>query len=124
MSTILHKGRALKREINSMPDEMKNHKNIDMDAIRKRLLEAQERSGLSFRQVSIQSGNGHGYFHSVVKDGKEPSVGNLARICKVLNVSMSYVLYGYNISPETEKIIQALEDNPSKRAGIFALLKE
>lgn len=102
---------------------MRGQKNIDMEAIRTRLLEAQERSGLSFRQVSLQSGNGHGYFHSIVKDGKEPSVGNLAEICKVLNVSMSYILYGFDISPETEKIIQALEANPSKRDGILALLK-
>lgn len=103
---------------------MKTPKDIDMDAIRARLLASQEKSGLSFRQISLQSGNGHGYFHSIVKDGKEPSVGNLAEICKVLGVSMSYILYGFDISPETEKIIQALERNPSKRDGIYALLKD
>ena len=91
---------------------------------RKRLSEAVEKSDKSMRAISIAAGNGHGYVHSVLKEGKDPTVDNLIRICGVLDVSLTHILYGVDMTAETEEIIRLIEGNPQRRAGILQILKE
>ena len=95
---------------------------FDFDAMRERLRLGLEAKGLSMRSVSLKSGNGAGYVQSIIKNGKEPTVTNLASICDAAGLSLTYVLYGVNITPETEALIARLEDNPDKRDMIIALL--
>lgn len=90
---------------------------------RSRLIEAVETSPKSMRAVSLAAGRGPGYLHSVIRDGKDPSVDHLASVCSELGVSLPYILFGMDISPETEEIVRALQDNPSKRKAILALLQ-
>lgn len=90
---------------------------------RSRLEDARAKSGMSMRAVSIGAKKGAGYYQSMLKDGKDPSIDNLIAICGVLDVSLSHILYGVEITPETEAIIKALEGNPGKRAAILQLLK-
>lgn len=97
-------------------------KKLDLDLVRQRLSDAITQKGISKRSVSLASGNGPGYVHSILSEGKEPTVTNLAAVCDVVGVSLYYILYGVEVSPETEAIIKKLEENPNARDGILALL--
>lgn len=47
----------------------------------------------------------------------------LAGICQELGVSVSYILYGFDISAEQEEILKLLENaSPEARAGMISLL--
>lgn len=93
------------------------------DGWRNRLKAAIEKSGRSQGDVATSCGLSRGYFTNVFRDGKEPTVGNLISIAHELNVSLSTILYGYDVSPETEEIMRLIEDNPDLRDGILKILK-
>lgn len=96
---------------------------FDIEAMRARLRAALKEKGLSMRQISIQAKCGPGYVYSVLEEGKEPTVTKLAQICNAADLSMSYILYGMKLSPETERLISLFEEHPEKRDGILALLR-
>jgi len=91
---------------------------------RNRLTKAVEDSGKSKRSISLASGNGPGYLHSILKDGKDPTIENLLSICENIGVSAVYVLYGYDVGKEEEELLEALRANPSKRSAILSLLQD
>jgi transcriptional regulator with XRE-family HTH domain len=78
------------------------------DAWRDRLAAAIEASGKSQREISLAAGLGPGYVNSIFNDGKEPSVDRLMRVCRSLNVSIYYILGGFDINPETEEFLRLL----------------
>lgn len=94
------------------------------DDWRARLQKAIDDSGMSYRAVSLAANKGPGYIHSILNEGKDPSVVNLIAVCGVVKVSLSYVLYGFEMSPETEEILALLQDDPEKRPAILALLRK
>ena len=96
---------------------------FDFNAMRDRLRAGLEAKGLSMRSVSLKSGNAAGYVQGIIKDGKEPTITNLAAVCDAAGLSLTYVLYGLTVSPETEDLMRKLEDNPEKRDSIIALLR-
>lgn len=49
-------------------------------------------SGMSMRAISTAAGLGAGYLHSIINDGKEPTISNLASVCAVLGVGIERVL--------------------------------
>ena len=115
-SSVLNRGRA---EADAYADTaaMKD------DSWRTRLKEAVEASDASMRAVSLASGNGPGYVHSILSEGKEPTIGNLLDVCQALNVSPIYILFGMKVTPEDEAILEVLRDNPSSRDSILNLLR-
>lgn len=72
--------------------------------------------------MSLAAGLGPGYMHSILTEGKEPTLTRLASICEQLEVSMMYILYGIELSKETEEILSLLEANPDRRDGILKIL--
>lgn len=123
-SSVLAKGRAICRAITDIEDMSGQAGKLDLEAVRARLSSAVDASGMSMRQVSLRSNNAAGYVHAIINDGKEPRLTNLAAVCDALNVSLLWVLYGIDASPETEEILRRLEQNPTKRASILGLLGE
>lgn len=95
---------------------------FDIDAMRDRLRRTLEEKGLSKRAVSKKADLGPGFLHSILNEGKEPSISNLARICNAADVSLSYIIYGFELSRDTERLIALIEAHPEKRDGILALL--
>lgn len=93
------------------------------DMWRKRLADAMADKKMSKRATSLAAGQGPGYVHSILSEGKEPSVANLEAVCKAVGVSLQFVLYGYDISPETERLLRLMEENPEKRDGILKILE-
>ncbi|CCM77100.1 helix-turn-helix domain-containing protein [Rhizobium mesoamericanum] len=91
---------------------------------RARLEDAIEKSGKSKREISLGAGKGPGYVHSILKEGKDPTIDNLIAICRVLDVTLTQVLYGVQMSPETQEILSLIETNPNMRSGILQILRE
>jgi len=82
-------------------------------------------SGKSQRDISLTAGMGPGYVNSLFKESKDPTIENLMRVCQAVGVSLSYVLYGYQMTAETEEILKLLEDaSPGERSGLLQLLRE
>ena len=94
------------------------------DDWRARLQKAIDDSGMSYRAVSLAANKGPGYIHSILSEGKDPSVNNLIAVCEVVGVSLSHVLYGFDISPETEEILTLLQEDPGARPALLALLRK
>lgn len=78
----------------------------DDDDWRARLSDALKRSGKSARSVELAARVSTGYLHDILKVGKEPTVGRLMRVVAQLDVSLSYILYGYEMSAVEEQLLQ------------------
>ncbi|MBB5074367.1 pyrroline-5-carboxylate reductase [Bartonella callosciuri] len=97
---------------------------MNIDGWRQRLNVALEKSGRSKRSVSLAAGKGAGYLHSILSEGKEPTVESLARICHEINIGMNYVLYGHGASPEDKEFLDLISKlSPEERQAILTLLR-
>ncbi|WP_455473968.1 XRE family transcriptional regulator [Bartonella sp. B30(2025)] len=97
---------------------------MNIDGWRQRLRVALEKSGRSKRSISLAAGKGAGYLHSVLKEGKEPTIESLARICHEINVSINYILYGDSMSFEDQEFIELISKiSPEERQAILTLLR-
>lgn len=93
------------------------------DAWRARLAASLAASGKSARAVSLKAELGPGYLHSILVEGKDPTVSRLTAVCDAMGVSAAYVLYGIDVTPEDEEVIRILRDDPQSRADLISLLK-
>ena len=89
---------------------------------RDRLATAITESGKSKRSISQASGNGPGYVHSILSEGKEPTINKLMAVCEAIPVSVVFVLHGHDVTPEDEELLEHLRRHPSKREAIQRLL--
>lgn len=115
-SSVLYEGRANASEIADIPGMSGNWKT--------RLEEAIRANGKTKRGVSLAAGMAPGYVHSIMKEGKDPTIDNLIKVCNAAGVSLYFVLYGVEMSPETEEIIKLLESSKAKRQGLLQILRE
>lgn len=90
---------------------------------RERLVAVLAEKDLSKRSVSLAAGLGPGAIHSWLSEGKEPSVENLTAVCRVMGVSLTYMLSGVKMDPRTEEALSLLEGNPDALDGILSLLR-
>lgn len=90
---------------------------------RTRLATAIKEKNLSMRAVSLAAGKGPGYIHSILVEGKDPSVDNLAEVCRIVGLTLPFALYGYSLTPETERFLRLLEQKPQMREGMLKLLE-
>lgn len=91
---------------------------------RARIRAAIKEKKLSMRRVSLDAGKAEGYLHSILADGKDPSIDNLTKVCEVIGISLPYALYGYDMTPETVRLLQLFESHPEKRDSILKLMDE
>jgi transcriptional regulator with XRE-family HTH domain len=73
---------------------------------RDRLSAAIEASGKSRRAISIEAKCGAGYLFDVLEVGKEPTIDRLMRIADVLGITLSWLLYGFELGPEEQELIR------------------
>ena len=97
-------------------------KKFDVTPIRNRLTEALNDSDRSMRSVSMGAGCGPSYLSGILTEGKDPSVGRLAAICKELDVSLYYIISGIEISTETEEFMYLLDSRSKSRDALRHLL--
>lgn len=118
MSSVHYKGRALVSEIADIA-------RMKQESWRSRLAAAIEASGKSRRSISLAAGMAPGYLHSILVEGKDPTISNLLKVCEETGVSMSYILYGYEISGEVEEILDLLQSSsPRAREGLLQILRD
>lgn len=95
------------------------------EAWRSRLAASVEESGKSMRKISLDAGLGPGYLHSILSEGKEPTIQNLISVCENVGVSLSYVVWGFDVTAENEEILRLLKDaSPDVREGILKILQD
>lgn len=115
-SSILFKGRARVSEIEDIPG-------MD-EAWRDRLAKAVEASGKSMREVSLAAGKGPGYLHSLIAEGKDPTVSNLMKVCEQIGVSLWAILYGAEMTAEDEELLRLYQGSSEKeRESLLQLLR-
>lgn len=91
---------------------------------KKRLADGIRDKGKSKREVSLAAGLGPGYVHSLLKEDKDPTIDNLIEVCRAANLSVIWILFGVQMSRETEDIVRALEDaSPDQRRGLLQFLR-
>jgi transcriptional regulator with XRE-family HTH domain len=116
-SSVLDEGRAHLSEIADIPlmNEMQ---------WRKRLAFAVEASGKSKREISLAAGLGAGYVHSILSEGKDPTIERFLKVCAATGVSLTHVIYGFNVSPEDEEFLRLIAEAPEReRVAVLALLR-
>ncbi|WP_026088141.1 helix-turn-helix transcriptional regulator [Bartonella rattaustraliani] len=97
---------------------------MNINGWRQRLSEALEKSGRSKRSVSLAAGKGPGYLHSILSEGKDPTIESLARVCHEIDISVNYILYGQGASPEDKEFIELISKlSPQERQAILTLLR-
>lgn len=92
---------------------------------RQRLEKALRDRNLSKRGVSLKAHLASGYVHSILSEGKDPTIGNLLAVCQVIGVSPAYVILGFDLTPETEELFALwTKASPKTRDGILQILAE
>lgn len=105
--------------------EIEDIRGMGQETWRDRLAAALKKSGKSKREVSLSAGMGAGYVHSILKDGKDPTLAHLITVCDKVGVSLSYVVFGFDVSAENERILQKLQGAPPQmREGIEKILED
>lgn len=89
---------------------------------RTRLEEAVAASDKSASALSLEAGTARNYLYSILKEGREPTIAKLLALCDVLKVSPVYLLYGFDVDPETADLIVAIQGNPRAREALLSLL--
>ncbi|WP_217645902.1 hypothetical protein [Paracoccus homiensis] len=77
---------------------------------------------MSKRQISLAAKAGQGYVHSILSEGKDPTVEKLMAVCDVIGASPTFILYGVDVRPEDAEIISAMRQSPATRSAVLALL--
>lgn len=117
MSSVLYEGRAVLSEITDIALMLDNK-------WRDRLARAIEGSGKSKRGISLASGMGPGYVHSILSEGKDPTIDPLLKICGEIDVSINYIIYGYAVSREDEEFLRLISQIPEQeKEAMLSLLR-
>ena len=80
-----------------------------------RLHAAVKASGHSMRAISLEAGLSQHYLHSILVDGKEPTVASVIAIAEVLGVSAGELIDGRRASPETQRLMDIWDSLPKER---------
>lgn len=81
-------------------------------------------NGRSMRDISLRAGLGPNYVRHIVSGENAPTIEKLAALAAELNVSLLYILKGFDVSQETEDLISIFEGMPAKRRAILLALLE
>lgn len=90
---------------------------------RGRLAEAIAASGMSKRAVSLAANAGAGYVHSILSEGKDPTIEKLMAVCEVVRASPTFILYGVDVRPEDAELLSAMREDPGTRDAVLQLLR-
>lgn len=95
-----------------------------MDGWLERLDAAIKGDGRKPRTISLAAGLGPNYLGEVFK-GKVPGVDKLIKICGELNVSVTYILTGTDVSAESEEMLSILATLPAdQQATLLSLARQ
>ena len=67
------------------------------------------------RAISLEAGLSKNYLHTILVDGKEPTVPSVIAIAEVLGVSAGELIDGCRVSPETQRLMEVWDSLPTER---------
>lgn len=91
---------------------------------RKRLAEAIEASGKNPRSVSRAAGYSPGYVHGILKEGKDPTLDHLAKVCDAAGASFIKIVLGVDLDPAQERLLRLQADLPEDQKKLLLGLAE
>lgn len=100
---------------------MKNK--IDLQDMRNRLSQKLDEAGISMRAASLNAKVGAGYVQAVIRGVQEPTISKLSQVCAANGISFPYIMFGFDMSPETHRLLELMEGDPVARDGILKLLE-
>lgn len=93
---------------------------FDFAQMRDRLKAELERQNKSMTEVSRAAGLSKGYVRNILVRDQVPTVENLDKVCKTLNISMIWLMYGRDFPKDADRVFDLLEQDPDK---FYALLE-
>jgi transcriptional regulator with XRE-family HTH domain len=91
---------------------------------RQRLESALVEKERSKREVSLAADLGPGYVHSILKEGKDPTVDNLMKVAAALGVSPIWLIFGIEVSQDADDLLALWgRAQPETRQGILSILR-
>ena len=94
------------------------------DAWRERLAEAIRQSGKSERAISLAINRAAGYVHGILKENKEPGIDSFSALADELGVSLAWLLYGAEMSGNSEKLLRLFADLSDEQQADFLRMAE
>jgi len=76
------------------------------------------------RKASLDAGFSSTFAHGILKLERDPGVENLTRLCDSLGLSVSYIIFGHDISPDAEELLRLFQAHPERRKAILQLMRE
>lgn len=86
---------------------------------RARLLKAIEGDGRSPRAISLAAKLGPNYLAQMIERGTAPSTQALVSLCDVLNVSVTYIFTGANMTPDQEELLRLSAELPERQKELL-----
>ena len=91
---------------------------------RERLQQALEASGKSQSAIAREAGVGRSYLNGVLVEGKEPTLANFLSLAEALSVSATWLIYGVEISADTEELLRLYSRLPAEQRADFLRLAQ
>jgi transcriptional regulator with XRE-family HTH domain len=68
-------------------------------------IEAAKTAGRSYQSISAEANVGRNYVQQMIKNGKAPGADVVAKLCRALGVSITYIFTGAKMTPEAEEML-------------------
>lgn len=92
---------------------------------RNRLIDAINADGRSDRAISLAAGLGPNFVNELRNQTKEPGVEKIMKLADELNVSLTYLFMGSDVTAEDEAFLRLYRQySDEERAGLLAILKK
>lgn len=95
---------------------------FDPDAMRQRIIDELKRQRRSQADVAEKAGLGHGYLTNILKREQMPSVDKLHALSNELGVSIAWIMYGIEVPPDFDRVLDLMNRDPKKFHALLALL--
>ena len=91
--------------------------------MRQRIQDELSKQNRSQRSVVKAAGLGHGFLTNILVRNQIPSVDKLDALCRELNVSVYWVVYGIDFPADANRIFTLMRRNPKKFYALLDLLE-
>jgi len=95
---------------------------FDPEAMRQRILDELQKQRRSQADVVDKAKLGHGYLTNILKRGQMPSVDKLHALCDELGVSVAWIMYGVEVPPDFDRVLDLMNRDPKRFHALLALL--
>lgn len=96
---------------------------FDPEAMRQRIEDELKRQRRSQADVVEKAGLGHGYLTNVLNRGQMPAVDKLHALCKELDVSVAWIMYGVHVPADFERVFELMNKDPKKFYALLSLIE-